>query len=143
MSIVKTGTPFVGYAQLKNGTLGPVAFTLYTVLTGNTPYALQAAAAATGGFTTGTEGTPQAERLIITNISISTNDTNIDLVTLDAGASAASLLSRYISNLVAYNEHFEAGFLKCQSGVVPRVSASAVAPGCTIECTIHGFITRS
>jgi hypothetical protein len=127
MALVISGTPFVGYLSLTNGAIGPTAFTLFTVM-GKAAYTLQS-----------------TERLYITNITISSNDTTQALVTVDTGGSTPTkLASTYLStSQPPAVENIPLGACKTIFGTVPRGTASAVTSTKTVEFVIKGLISQS
>lgn len=128
MSWVKySGQPFVGLVSLTNGAPGPTNFTINTV------------AGVSAGYTLAAN-----ERLIITNITITSNDTAQPLITLDDGASGRTFGKYYTgSTLPAVTESIPPGNLQCKAGVLPRASASAVTTAKTVEVTIRGYVTQT
>ena len=121
------GKPFVGYVSLTNAAPGPVAFTLNTVRGGGV-YALKA-----------------TEFVIITNITLSSNDTANPLVTVDDGSPTFQPLQKgYVgSALPPVLLTYPPGMLPGYRGVNPRASAPAITAAKTIECTIVGFIATT
>lgn len=133
MAITTVGTPFVAYAQLTNGAPGPVAFTLYTVM-GSASYALAS-----------------NERVYITNITLSSNDTAVALVTLDTGDTGGTgdttptkLVSAYLSaSQYLQPEQIPPGCCRGVFGVAPRIAATAVTSGKTVEAILKGYIAKT
>jgi hypothetical protein len=132
MALVRTGTPFVGYASLVSA--AAVTFSLYTVM-GQAAYTLGA-----------------KERVYITNITISSGDTGAtaQLITIDSGSVTAGInpvptkiVSAYIKAAKAMQPlQIPPGECRGVFGVVPRAFASAVTTG-TVELVIFGYIGRS
>lgn len=91
MALVLTGTPFVGYCALANGSIGPTPFTLYTDPGNTAAYTLAAA---------GT--TPNAERVYITNVTLSSNDATAAIVTLDTGSTGSGANTQPTTLLQAF-----------------------------------------
>jgi len=121
-----SGTPFVGYVSLTNGAIGPTNFAIFTVI-GAAAYTLQS-----------------TERLVITNITVSSSDT-IALLTVDSGGTTPTkFYSGYVQGSVSpHSVNIPPGVLHGIFGTLPRAIASAVSATKTIECIINGFITRS
>ena len=121
------GTPVTGYISLTNGAPGPVAFALFTVM-GQAAYTLQA-----------------NERVYITNITVSTNDTALQLFTLDSGGTTPTVFAKsYVSNTVPMQPiNIPAGVLHGIFGVVPRAAAGAVTTAKTIEVVFLGYVSRT
>jgi hypothetical protein len=120
------GTPFIGYCQLTNGAPGPTNFTLFSVM-GQAAYTLQA-----------------TERLVITNITVSSNDTQA-LTTVDTGGTTPTpLMKTYLgSTQPPAVETIPPGCCHTIFGVVPRATASAVTGANTVQIIIKGFLTKS
>jgi hypothetical protein len=123
MALVNNGSPILGYVSLNSTSPGPVPFAL--TLNG-APYVV-----------------PTNERIYITNITVSSNNTPT-LVTIDDGpAHASKLLSAYCSSLMPpCVVPIPLGVCRLEFGQTPRASASA-APSGTIECTIYGYVSRT
>jgi hypothetical protein len=121
------GTPVLGYISLAPGSLGPTAFSLFTVK-GQAAYTLAA-----------------NERVYITNISISTNDTAVPLITIDTGGpTPTNVLRAYMpASMQAVQESIAVGAAPCIFGVVPRATASAITAAKTVEITIAGLVSRT
>jgi hypothetical protein len=121
------GTPFIGYVSLSNGSPGPTALTLYQVV-GQSAYSLQ-----------------PTERLYITAISISTNDTTQQLITVDSAGPTPTYLARvYLANTQPpYFAAIPAGTMRGIFNTVPRAGAGAVTLGKTVEVIVAGYISRS
>lgn len=136
MSLTQNGTPCVGYATLVNGAIGPIAFTLYTKL-GQPAYTLQPASPSTGQ--------PNAERLYVTGISISSDDTTQALITVDSGGTTPTkIASQYASSVQPPGvTSFPPGVMRGIPGVAPRATASAVTATKAVQVVIKGFISRS
>lgn len=119
-----TGTPLTGYISLANGSLGPTAFALFV---NSAAYTLNA-----------------AERVYVTNITLSSNDGTQALITVDDGGTAPQkLVSTYLSAtqppaVVAPPP----GCCRTEPGHVPRATASAITATKTVECTIQGYVAR-
>ena len=137
MALVVSGTPFVGLATLGPSPgppgLGPLAFTLYTDLSGGSPYTLAAA---------GTQGAPNAERCYVCAIAISTNDATGGLVVVDAGADSVNVVSAYVTAAAPLVQHIPLGVLRLVPGVAPRITAAAIASGKALVATILGYVSR-
>jgi hypothetical protein len=128
MPLVQQGTPVVGYLSLTNGAPGPVAIAFTYADGTNRAYAFIA-----------------AERLYVTNVSMSSNDTAQALITVDTGgATPTKLASQYLSNtqppgVVSY----WAGVIKCEFGIAPRGTATAVTAAKTVEIVVNGYVART
>lgn len=124
MSGRKHGTPFVGYLSLVHTGLGPTNIPV-TVPPGGSAYTLAA-----------------RERLMVTNIAITTNDSTQELVTIDNGAtSPTTLVSAYVSaSTPPYVESIPPGDLPGYGGTLLRATAGAITSGKTVEITIKGYI---
>jgi hypothetical protein len=126
-----SGTPVLASVSLTNGAPGPTAFALQQVATGN-------------AYTLATN-----EVFVVTNITMSSNDTAQPLVTVDDGVTGAPYTSRILgkyyvgASLPATTEAMALGVLPCRRGVVPRATASAVTAAKTVEITLRGYITTS
>jgi hypothetical protein len=123
---VNSGTPFRGYAQLTNAAPGPVNVTLYV---------------------NGQSYTPStSERLYITSIVISSNDTAQPLVTVDSGGTTPTKLARAYAgaaNAPPFSETVAPGVGQLDFGQVPRAAASAVTATKTVEVTLAGYVSRT
>ena len=126
-----SGTPFIGYVSLTNGAVGPTPFTLYV---NGAAYTLQALS-----------GSVAAERIYITNITISSNDTTQALVTVDDNSTPpVKLASQYLSSTQPPGiEQLPPGIGRLAPGKVPRATASAVTAAKTVEFMIKGYISRT
>jgi hypothetical protein len=124
VSLIRTGTPFVGYSQLTNGAPGPKVFQIFLEMG-------QAAVAMPAGF-----------RPYIVNITLSSNDTTAALVTLDTGgATPTKLVSAYMSATQQLQpEEVDLGIVRGIFGTAPRLGASAVSVAATVECVIIGYL---
>lgn len=119
------GTPYTAYLSLTNGALGPTAFAI---------------------FVNGASFTPGAtDRLYITNITASSNDTTQALITVDDGAGTAQkLMSSYLSTTQPPAvEQIPAGACRLRPGVVPRGTASAITAAKTVELVIKGYVAKT
>lgn len=122
MAFVKlSGQPFVGYVSLTNGAPGPTAVTITTV-PGGGAYTLQS-----------------TERLIVTNLTITTNDAATPLITLDDGATTPRTLAKIYAS--TSQPATTAGGFHGQAGKPLRASASAVTAGKTIEVIVRGYVS--
>ena len=120
------GQPFVGSISLTTGTPGPVPIPIITQ-PGGAAYTLAA-----------------DERIVLTNVAISSNDTAQPLVTIDDGASAPRTLVRgYTSATVpALIESMPVG-AQGKAATLLRATASAVTAAKTVEVTVRGFVTKT
>lgn len=127
MSARAVGTPFKGSVSLTNGAPGPVNIPIVVVPGGS-------------AYTLGTN-----ERLIITNIAISSNDTATPTITLDDGASSPTTIGKYYTSvsLPAIVESCFPGSCQGQAGKLVRATASAVTTAKTVEITIRGFVSQT
>ena len=126
MSVATGGTAFTGFVSLTNGAPGPTAFTIRTA-PGGPAYTLQA-----------------GERLHITGVSISSNDTAATppLAQVDLGAATYVVISAYVgATIPAYVDNITPGIIGI-AAVVPRASAATITATKTIECKIVGFVSR-
>ncbi len=125
--MITQGTPFLGYVSLTNGAPGPVAFSIF-VEPGGAALTLAA---------------PQ--RLYVTNVAISSNDSAQPKVVIDTGGSTPTTISSFYASNTAPPavEVIPPGVGRCIPGVVPRASASAVTLGKTVEVTLAGFISNT
>lgn len=125
---VANGTPFQGYVQLNSSTLGPVPFAII----------VNVGQAALGVF-------PSKMRTYITNITLSSNDAVVSLVTMDTGSTTPTkLVSAYLSlTALLQPEEIPNGVLRGVIGVSPRMTAQAVSAGATIECIIQGYLCNT
>jgi hypothetical protein len=121
-----TGTPFVGYLSFAAAG-GPTAIPIWVTAGSATPYALGA-----------------AEYLVLTNITISTNDATARLVTLDDGAATPkNMLKAYVSTTQVVQESIPPGVALVQKRA-QNVRATLAALGAfTVEISIKGFITST
>lgn len=122
-----SGTPVVVYASLTNAAPGPVSMTLFRTMGANS-VAINA-----------------DERLYITNITMSSNDTTQALVTVDTGGLVPTkLASSYLSTTqppaVVNNPP---GTVRGILGTLPRAAASAVTAGKTVEIVITGYLSKT
>lgn len=121
-----SGQPFVGLVSLTNASPGPTAFTITSVAGGGT-YTLAA-----------------NERLVITNVTVTSNDTAAPLITVDDGAGGRTIGKYYTgSTLPAVTESVPPGNLQCKAGVNPRATAGSVTSGKTVEIVLRGYITQT
>lgn len=135
MALCTTGTPFIGYLSLTNATPGPVSFPIQVVMGGTSdPYTLL-----------------PADKVYITNITMSSNDATAALVTVDTGSSGGGvdttptkLVSAYLSaTQYLQPEQIPPGVCHGPPGVAPRATASAVTAGKTVEIIIKGYIGKT
>lgn len=122
-----SGQPFVGNLSLNTGAPGPLAIPIYTV-PGGPAYTLD-----------------PAERIVITNISVSSNDTASPLVTLDDGSPAVRVVAKYYagSTLPASNEAIVPGVLQGYKATNFRATSTAITAAKTVEVVIRGYVTRT
>ena len=122
-----SGQPFIGAVSLTTGSPGPVNIPIITV-PGGAPYTLA-----------------PTERLVITNISVSSNDTAQPLVTLDDGATVPRLLAKYYTGaaLPAANEAIPAGVCQGFLSKPLRATATAVTAAKTVEILVRGYVTQT
>lgn len=127
MSAVKaSGQPFVALVSLTNGAPGPTAFTLTTVAHGTT-YTLAA-----------------NERMVITNVTITSNDTAQPLITLDDGTGGRTIGKYYTgSALPSVTESIPPGTLQGFAATLPRATATAVTSAKTVEIILRGYVTQT
>lgn len=127
MGIRLTGTPFVGYISLTSAAPGPVNIAIFNPM-GGAAYTLSA-----------------AEMLVVTNITVSSNDTAAALVTVDtAGTTPTKLLSSYLSStLPPVSVQAPTGCVHGIFGVPLRATATAVTAGKTVEIVVYGLISRT
>jgi hypothetical protein len=122
-----TGTPFNGYLSLAPGSLGPTAIALF--LANGQSYTLAS-----------------AERLYLTSISISTNDSAGPLVTIDNGNTSGlvKLARMYVTNAFAPAVvSYPPGLCALPFGSNARASANAISASKTVEVEIAGVISRT
>lgn len=120
------GTPFVGTVSLTNGVPGPTAFSLIVARNQNTPYTLN-----------------PNERISITNIVISSNDTANPLVSItDAAATPTTLFKAYTASAIPTTASYIPGVLLGALATIPKASAPAVTTAKTVEIVINGVIYR-
>jgi hypothetical protein len=119
-----SGTPVTGYVSLTNGAIGPTAFALFV---NSASYTLNA-----------------AERLYITNITLSSSDGTQALITVDdGGATPQKLVSTYLSSTQPpASISIPQGGCRTEPGKVPRATASAITAAKTVECSILGYVAR-
>ena len=131
MSAIKaSGTPITGTCQLTNAAPGPTAFTLQQV-SGGATYALK-----------------PGELVVITHVSISSNDPAGPLVTVDDGPTAGSYVSRVLAKAYAGSTYPASTIASPvgnvgRRGVNPRASAPAVTAAKTVEITCIGYVTST
>lgn len=121
------GTPFVGYVSLTNGT--PAAnIPIFVARNTSTPYTLKA-----------------TERIVVTNFTISSNDTAVDLVTItDNATTATTLYSGYAAaSFPPTIVSIASDILRGWPGTNLRASSSAVTTGKTVEVIVYGVVTAS
>jgi hypothetical protein len=122
------GTPFVGYISLTNSA-GNGLIPVYTARNGAAAYVL-----------------PQTERLVITNFTISSNDSAVDLVqitdnapgtptVLYSGYAAASFPPTIVS--------IASDILRGWPGVNLKATSSTITSTKTVEIIVYGVITKS
>lgn len=125
-----SGTPITGVCSLTNGAPGPTNFTLQQVSNGST-------------YTLGAK-----EVVVITSISISSNDTAQPTITIDDGITGAPFTARVLAkvytgaSLPAATMAFPPGMCVCRRAVLPRATASAVTTAKTVEIVIVGYVTQ-
>lgn len=134
MGVALTGTPVIGYVSLNSGSLGPNPFALFQVM-GQAAYTLAA-----------------TEKVYITAITLSTNDSAAGLVTIDAGPVQAgppliSAVTKIASIYPPTNQQTSAvsippGYCRGIFGVSPRATAAAITAAKTVEITIYGYIAK-
>lgn len=123
------GTPVVGYLSLTNGAPGPTAIAFTFADGTNRSYTFVS-----------------QERLYITNITISSNDGTQALITVDSGGATTptKLASQYLSATQPPGVvQFAPGTCRCEFGVAPRGTASAVTAAKTVEIVVNGYIART
>src|SRR5579864_1873977 len=128
MGMVLTGNPVLGYISLTNAAPGPVAFAIFTIL----------------GVAAGSLAATQ--RIYITNITVSSNDTaNTGIVTVDsAGTTPTPIAKVYIpTNQQPLTVSIPPGCAKGIFGVVPRAGIASVTAGKTVEVTFQGYISST
>jgi hypothetical protein len=125
--LTTTGTPFVGYAQLTNGSPGPKAFTIFLTM-GQASVAM-----------------PAGMRAYITNLTASSNDATPALVTFDSGGTTPTKFdSVYMSTTQQLQpQEIPPGILRGIFGVAPRIGATAVSVSSTVEAVIYGYLSAS
>lgn len=124
--IPSTGTPFVGNLSF-SAAGGPTAIPLYIGAGAGTAYTLQA-----------------GEFVVLTNITITTNDATSDLVTVDDGAATPKLFAKgYVSTTQVINESIPPGicFVK-KPGQNPRATVGTLTAAKTVEVVIKGYIVK-
>lgn len=126
---IQDGTPFQGYVSLTQGVPGPVAFA-YFVTVGQALIGI---------------APPAGHRAYITNITLSSNDAVVSLVTMDSGGTTPTkFVSAYLSGSVLLQpEEIPNGVLRSIFGVSPRMTAQAVSAGATVECIIQGYLSKT
>lgn len=126
------GTPFIGYVSLTPGTPGPANFALFTVM-GAAAYTLGA-----------------KERLYITNITVSSNDTSaapVPIITIDSAGSVPTQFARaYVNNVRQLQPiAIPPGVARGIFGVAPRagstISGAASVGNGTVEVVIKGYVS--
>ena len=124
----QSGTPFVGSLSLNTGAPGPLPIPINVVRGVNAPYTL-----ATG------------ERVVITNIVVSSNDTAGPVVTIDDGSATPTVFVKSYagSAIPALVEAIPFGLALGAFGTNIRATSSAITAAKTVEITIKGFITRT
>lgn len=121
----KQGTAFTGYLQLTNGAPGPANIPIRT--SSGSAYTLQA-----------------TERLYLTSIVMSSNDTANPLVQVDLGTGTFVVVSGYVGNsFPAYIDNFTEPPIVGKPGVLFRASAAAVTAGKTVEVKILGYVSQT
>lgn len=127
MFVKMSGQPFIGAISLTNAAPGPVSIPIKTVA-GGAAYTLS-----------------PAERVIITNITVSSNDTAQPLVTIDDGAPTPRLIGKYYTgaSLPAIAESIPPGNCQGYAATLPRVTASAVTAAKTVEIVVRGYVTQT
>lgn len=125
MSVNKPyGTAFTGILSLTNGAPGPLAIVIHTV-PGGAAYVLGA-----------------TERMYVTGVALSSNDTAIPLVAVDIGVGTYSVVSAYVgSTIPAYVDNFVSPPIIGKPGVAFRASAPSITAAKTIEVKIVGYIS--
>jgi hypothetical protein len=125
--LTTTGTPFVGYAQLTNASPGPKAFLLFVTMG-------QAAVSM-----------PATMRAYITDLVVSSNDATAALVTFDSGGTTPTKFdSVYMSATQQLQpQEMPPGVLRGVFGLMPRIGATAVSGGATVEAIIYGYLSAS
>lgn len=128
MFVKLSGQPFVGLLSLTNGAPGPANITIKSVAGALTNYTLAS-----------------DERLVVTNIAVSSNDTAQPLITIDDGAGTPRVLAKYYtgSALPAALEAIAPGNCQGFAGTLLRGTANAVTAAKTVEIVIRGYITKS
>jgi len=121
------GTPFVGYLSLVNGAIGPTNIPIFTVM-GQAAYTMQA-----------------NERLYITNITVSSNDTTQALITVDSGGTTPTkLLSSYLSTTQPPAVvNMPPGTMRGIAGTLLRGTAGAITATKSVEIVVTGYISRT
>lgn len=124
--ISSTGTPFLGYISL--ATAGALNIPIWTVMGSAATYTLKA-----------------NERLVVTNLQVSSNDTVAALVTIDTGGGTPTkLLSAYLSTTQFLQpEEIPAGICHGIFGTPLRANISAVTGGKTVEIVLVGFVSAT
>ena len=126
MYVKPYGTAFTGYIQLTNAVPGPVTIPIRT---------------APGGVTRALLPT---EKIYLTSVAISSNDTAIPLVFIDLGVSTYSVISAYAgSGLPPYIDSMTSPPIIGQPGIALRASAGAVTAAKTVEIKITGYISAT
>ena len=126
MYVKPYGTAFTGYLQLTNAAPGPVAIPIRTA-PGGAPRTLL-----------------PTEKIYMTSVAISSNDTALPLVFIDIGATTYSVVSAYAGNtLPPYVDSMTAPPIIGQPGVAFRASAGAVTAAKTVEIKITGYISAT
>lgn len=122
------GNPFVGYVSLTNGAPGPVSIPISVARNGAGAYTLRS-----------------TERLVITNFTISTNDTALELVTITDGApTPTKIYSGYVTSTFPPTIVQVANdILRGYAATNLVATASAVTSAKTIEIMVYGVITSS
>lgn len=128
------GQPFVGYLQLTSGSPGPTAIPIY-VNGKATVYTLQS-----------------SDAMIITSLSISSNDTAFPLCTIDSGVGGTMhiLGSYYVGIGASSAPSTISDFIGLQPGIIGTKgvairagAAPGITAGKTIEVVIRGIISQS
>jgi hypothetical protein len=124
--IPTTGTPVVGNLSF-SAAGGPTIIPLYVVQGAATPYTLQS-----------------QEFLVITNITITTNDATPELVTVDdAGGTPKLFMKGYVSTTQVISESIPPGICFVQKGGTnPRATVGGLTAAKTVEVVLKGYIVK-
>lgn len=121
------GTPFVGFVSLTNGAPGPTAVTLIVPRRQAATYVLAS-----------------DERVVITNVTLSSNDTANPLVSItdNAASNPLTIFKAYTATNIPTTISIPPGVLYGDFGRTPVASTPAVTSAKTVEIWLHGVIAK-